>query len=224
MALFRYPGKKTWWYEFHLAGQKVRESAKTRSKEIARRAEAARRRQMEEGYHGLKKRAAPRLFSAAPDEWLTLKKPTISERSCVIEQANLKHLFPEFGPLLITDIDGKKIGAYQQERLKADASPKTVNLEIGPLRAIMRRNRLWAEIQPDMRMLPTRDDVGRAISPTKKTHAVFRDSAAEVATVAHYRNLSDPYSPTIAAPRWIAGALQRAGRARHSGGRHRSDG
>jgi hypothetical protein len=33
MALFRYPGKKMWWYEFHFAGQKVRESAKTRSKE-----------------------------------------------------------------------------------------------------------------------------------------------------------------------------------------------
>ena len=29
MALFKYPGKKTWWYEFHFAGQKVRESAKT---------------------------------------------------------------------------------------------------------------------------------------------------------------------------------------------------
>jgi hypothetical protein len=41
MALFKYPGKKTWWYEFHSAGQKVRESAKTRSKEMARRAENA---------------------------------------------------------------------------------------------------------------------------------------------------------------------------------------
>jgi hypothetical protein len=59
MALFKYPGKKTWYYEFHFAGQKVRESAKTRSKEMARRAENARRRDLEESYHGLKKRAAP---------------------------------------------------------------------------------------------------------------------------------------------------------------------
>lgn len=44
MALFRYPGKKTWWYEFHFAGQKVRESAKTKSKTLARRAEQKRRR------------------------------------------------------------------------------------------------------------------------------------------------------------------------------------
>jgi len=32
----------------------------------------------------------------------------------------------------------------------------------------MRRNRLWAEIQPDVRMLATRDDIGRAISPAEE--------------------------------------------------------
>ena len=49
------------------------------------------------------------------------------------------------------------------------ASPKTINLEIGTLRAILRRNRLWAAIQPDVRMLPTRDDIGRAITPEEET-------------------------------------------------------
>jgi hypothetical protein len=127
----------------------VRESAKTRSKEMARRAENARRRDLEESYHGLKKRMPPRLFSVAADEWLTLKKPTLAARSVVIEEANLKHLLPSFGKLLITDIDGKDISRYQQHRLEEEASPKTVNLEIGTLRAILRRNRLWAAIQPD---------------------------------------------------------------------------
>ncbi len=168
MALFRYPGKKTWYYEFFFAGQKVRESAKTRSKEMARRAENARRRDLEESYHGLKKRAAPRLFSVAAEEWLALKKPSIAERSYAIEQANLKHLLPKFGKQLISDIDGKDISRYQQERLEQKASPKTVNLEIGTLRAILRRNRLWAAIQPDVRMLPTRDDIGRALTPDEE--------------------------------------------------------
>ena len=168
MALFKYPGKKTWWYEFHFAGQKVRESAKTRSKELARRAENARKREMEEGYHGLKKRTAPKLFNVAADELLVMKKPTLAERSYIIEQANLKHIRPVFGKQLITDIDGKDISRYQQERLQAEASPKTVNLEIGTIRAILRRNRLWAEIQPDVRMLATRDDIGRAITPEEE--------------------------------------------------------
>ena len=168
MALFKYPGKKTWYYEFFFAGQKVRESAKTRSKEMARRAENARRRELEEGYHGLKKRAMPKLFNVAADEWLVLKKPTLAERSYVIEEANLKHLRPVFGKHLITDIDGKDISRYQQARLQAGAAPKTANLEVGTLRAILRRNRLWAEIQPDVRMLATRDDIGRAVSPEEE--------------------------------------------------------
>jgi integrase len=168
MSLFRYPNKKTWWYEFHFAGQKIRESAKTRSKEMARRAENARRRELEESYHGLKKRAAPKLFHIAAEEWLDLKKPTLAERSYQIEQANLKHILPTFGRRLVTDIEAKDISQYQQQRLKENASPKTINLEVGTLRAILRRNRLWAAIQPDVRMLPTRDDVGRAVTPEEE--------------------------------------------------------
>ena len=168
MALFRYPGGKTWWYEFHFGGQKVRESAKTRSIEIARRAQNKRRRDLEESYNGLKKRALPKPLNVAADEWLAIKKPTLAERSYAIEEANLKHIRPVFGKQLISDIEGKDISRYQQERLVEKASPKTINLEIGTLRAILRRNRLWAEIQPDVRMLATRDDIGRAVSPEEE--------------------------------------------------------
>src|SRR5262249_20343529 len=174
MALFRYPNSKVWWYEFHFAGQKVRESAKTRSKTLARRAEQKRRSELEEGYHGLKKRVPPRLFSVAGEEWLELKKPTLAPKSYVIEKTNLSHLLPVFGRKLITDIDPKDISEYQKQRqLKRPdgsrgASPKTINLEIGTLRAILRRYRVWATIQPDIKMLPVMTDVGRAISPEEE--------------------------------------------------------
>src|SRR5215510_4985233 len=136
MALFRYPGKKTWWYEFHFAGQKIRESAKTRSKTMARRAEQKRRAELEEGYHGLKKRVPPRLFSVAAEQWLELKKPALAAKSYVIETTNLNHLLPVFGRKLVTDIDANDISDYQKQRQlkKPDgsrgASPKTINLEI----------------------------------------------------------------------------------------------
>jgi integrase len=169
MALFRYPGRKTWWYDFRFAGQVVRESARTRSKEIARRAEQARRRELEEGYHGLKRRAEPRLFSVAATEWLTLKKPSLAPKSYRIEQPNLQlHLLPIFGRLLVTDIDAKDVAAYQQHRLTEKASPKTINLEVGTLRAILRRFRVWANVQPDVRMLPSSDSVGRALSDVEE--------------------------------------------------------
>jgi integrase len=81
-----------------------------------------------------------------------------------IERANLEHLNPFFGKMLLCDIRGEEVARYQAERLQEGAAPKTVNLEVGTLRAVLRKNRLWFAIQPDVRMLRTSDDVGRAIS------------------------------------------------------------
>jgi integrase len=82
----------------------------------------------------------------------------------IIERANLKHINPDFGKMLLCDIAADDIAHYQASRLERGAAPKTVNLEVGTVRAILRKNRLWAAIQPDVRMLRAREDVGRAIS------------------------------------------------------------
>src|SRR5947208_931306 len=50
-------GKQTfaavWWYDFTFAGKRIRESAKTTLKTVARMAEQKRRRCLEEGFNGL---------------------------------------------------------------------------------------------------------------------------------------------------------------------------
>lgn len=66
--------------------------------------------------------------------------------------------------MLLCDIAADDIAHYQASRLEQGAAAKTVNLEVGTLRAILRKNRLWATIQPDVKMLRVREDVGRAIS------------------------------------------------------------
>ena len=63
-----------------------------------------------------------------------------------------------------------------------------MNLEIGTLRAILSRNRLWAEIQPDVRMLPTRDDIGRAVSPEEEEGSAGSRAAEQFAVLAARRD------------------------------------
>jgi len=169
MAVYR-PTKdsKVWWYEFIFEGQRVRESAKTRSKTVAKDAEKARRRELEQSYNGIKRRDRAKLFSVAADEWFALKSLTLAESSKRIERDNLKHLGPHFEKRLVTDIQAKDVSRYQHARLAEKASPKTINLEVGTLRSILRRNRVWGEIQQDVRMLPTLDDVGHAITPDEE--------------------------------------------------------
>lgn len=169
MALFRYPKSRVWWYDFQFAGQRIRETTKTRSKKRAGEAERARRRELEDAYNGIKRRPRALLVSVASHEWMELKKLTLAPSSQRIERDNLKHLLPAMGKLLVCDIQAHDIRAYQQSRLSGGASPKTVNLEVGTLRAILRRNGQWARLQPDVRMLPTRDDCGHALTDAEET-------------------------------------------------------
>jgi integrase len=168
----------TWWYKFKFAGRVFRESVKSNSKEVARRAEHKRRRELEEGYHGLKKRQAPQTLKVASGEWLEMKRPTLAPKSYLIEKTNLGHMLPVIGQKLLTDIGAEDVSRYQQHRIKEKASPKTVNLEVGTLRAILRKHRLWANIQPDVRMLAVSDDIGKSMSPKdeKKLLDVCGDS------------------------------------------------
>lgn len=168
-----YKRGETWHWKFKFAGRTYRESAKTKSKEIARRAELKRRRDLEEGLHGLKKRQAPQSLKAAATAWLEMKKATLAPKSYQIEKTNLSHILPVLGEKLLTDLTAEDISRYQSKRLNEKArpkgeeltAPKTVNLEVGTIRAILRRHRLWANLQPDVRMLPTPDDIGKALSP-----------------------------------------------------------
>jgi hypothetical protein len=67
----------------------------------------------------------------------------------LIERANLKHLNPAFGKMLVCDIRAEDVALYQGTRLAEQAAPKTVDLEVGTLRAVLRRNRLWFAIQQE---------------------------------------------------------------------------
>ena len=98
-------------------------------------------------------------------DWLKLKKPTLSAKSHRIEEVNInKHLKPVLGSLLLIDIEADDIAGYQRNRLKEGASPKTINLEVGTLRAILRRHKRWANLQEDVKMLAVREDIGRALT------------------------------------------------------------
>ncbi len=163
MALFHYPNSRNWWYEFWFAGQRVRESTKTRSRKLAREAEHARRRQLEESYNGIR-RAKALPVSEAALEWSELKKLTLAPRSLRIENDNLKQILPYFAKKLLCHMEARDIAAYQKARLCEGASPKTINLEIGTLRAILRRFGQWAYLRADVKMLPTHEQPGYALT------------------------------------------------------------
>jgi integrase len=164
MSIYRYKGSKVWTMDFMFHGQRVRESTGTRSKTLAQQIEHKRRQGLESGAAGIRSLNRPLIFSVAAQDYLEMKRHSWSPRMYVIEKTNLGHLLPEFGRLLVCDIEARDIARYQQSRLLAEAAPKTVNLEVGTLRAIMKRHGAWPKVQADIRMLSAQGEVGRAIS------------------------------------------------------------
>jgi hypothetical protein len=62
------------------------------------------------------------------------------------------------------DIEPKDIRSYQDDRLEEEASPKTINSEIGTLRSILRRSGVWTRIKSEVSMLQPGEEI-EAIAP-----------------------------------------------------------
>jgi hypothetical protein len=106
-----------WWYKFRFAGQMIRESSKSESRTIAKEAERARRRQLEESWNQIKRRKLPPLFSVAANDWLNTRTGIApgTERSYKLA---ITHLTESFGKHLLCDITGADISDYQKTRLR----------------------------------------------------------------------------------------------------------
>ncbi len=168
MSLYRPAGSRIWWMDFHYSGQRIRESTKMSSKTRAREVEEKRKQELRDGAAGIRKREAPKLFSVAAAEWLESKKPKWSASMAAIAENSLKHLAPVFGRKLVVDIEARDIGRYQKSRAGDGASNRTINIELGCLRSVLKRAGLWARLQPNVETLPERDDAGHALTAAEE--------------------------------------------------------
>lgn len=169
MSVFRYRGSKIYTMDFLFHGQRIRETTGMTSITRAREVEDKRKQALRDGSAGIRKMQAPRLLSVAAAEWQEAKAPAWSPKMALIAKNSMAHLLPVLGKHLLEDIEARDIARYQKLRLEQKASPRTANLEVAMLRQIMRKYGAWARVQPDVRMLPERQDVGRALTDEEQT-------------------------------------------------------
>jgi len=166
-----------WWYKFTINGQLIRESAKSNSKTVAKGAELARRRDLEQAFNHIPKRERVPLFSNGADVWLAGKTGLAPKSTERYEQC-VPHLKEEFGKRLVCDIDANDVAEYQRKRLATGVSNRTVNYEVGALRGVLRQFGLWGPIADRVRALPERHDVGRAVSAGDEAKLIAAASAS----------------------------------------------
>jgi integrase len=157
-----------WWYKFRFAGQMIRESSKSESKTVAKDAERVRRRELEESWNQSKRRKLPPLFSLAAASWLKTRAgiAASTERSYKLA---ISQLTKDFGKQLLCDISAEDLAAYQTRRKRDRVSNRTINLELGVLRSILRRCRMWEVLAGDVDFLKESPSPGRALSHEEET-------------------------------------------------------
>src|SRR6266446_4741770 len=124
MALFK--RGRIWSYEFLFAGRRVRESAKTTSKTVAKLAEQKRRRQLEDGFNGVEDNREERIRSIKELGRAYLDDYRLRHKSIVFAEYALGHVTRHLGTVMAVDVTELTMTAYQTARLKEGAAPKTI--------------------------------------------------------------------------------------------------
>ena len=166
MSLYR--RGDVWWYKFRFAGQMIRESSKSASKTVAKEAERQRHREMEESWNQIKRRKLPPFFSVASTDWLKTRT-SIAPSTVRSYKLAISHLETDFAKRLLCDLAPEDLAAYQTRRKREGVSNRTVNLEMGVLRSILRRHRMWESVSGDIDFLKENPSPGRALSHTEET-------------------------------------------------------
>jgi integrase len=138
MAVYR--RGDTWHYEFWFANVRIRESAKTNSKTVAKEAEKKRRRELEEGYNGLANEDRSwriLTFSQAAEAYLAEYLLRHGSNSITYMRYCIEHLKKHVGNMLLIEIGIETVKVYQNIRLREKASPKCINEEAMVLLRIM---------------------------------------------------------------------------------------
>ena len=165
-----YKRGNTWWYSFWFAGRFIQETAKTRSKTVAKEAEKNRRRELEEGYNNItpesRKRRVLQLAQAAK-EYQADYATRHAANSVSYSKYCIRHLTEHLGSKMLIDITPETVVEYQRIRLKEGAAGKSINEEVGELFRIMgefgETVRLQLKRSKKLK-LPEREDVGLALT------------------------------------------------------------
>jgi len=178
-----YRRSATWWYEFEFNGRRVRGSAHTRNKEIARQIEAAHKIRLAKGEAGIAERPpAPTLKEFAPRfmqaiRTLCASKPATirfyaSKLTAVLGQESLANL-------RLDQIDEQAIDAYKMARTSQLSwrrrfySPASVNRELATLRRLLRLACDWKVIDRAPRIHLLRGEHGREFVLSREQEKLY---------------------------------------------------
>ena len=160
---------KTWHTQFFVDGQRFRRSLETSDWREAQKKEKELIAHASQGKLATGTQQFAKLsFAEAAQKNLAERMAHLAPRSVQIERERLKPLCAVFGAVKVSRITIEMVRTYAADRKAANVANKTINLEIGVLRSVMKRAKLWHLFAEEVKPLPVHTQIGRAMTSDEK--------------------------------------------------------
>ena len=116
-----------------------------------------------------KKRSARSPFIQAADDYLASRRLELAPSSMVKETDLATRLKVYFKETRLSAIKTEDILAYREWRSKNGVGPTLINMEVGSLRRILKRAKLWHMVGNDIKRLKEPGTIGRALGLADRT-------------------------------------------------------
>jgi integrase len=164
-----YKRGKTYHTDFVVNGQRFRQSLRTRDWREAQSTQKQLIAEASEGRLTNNSSAIARLpFERAADDYVSARKLELAVASRAKEKQLLVQLRAYFKQEPLKAVNVKRITDYRAWRAEQGVGPATLNAELGILRRILKRAKLWARVADDIRPLKEPTTIGRAITEEEK--------------------------------------------------------
>ncbi|MEN6535742.1 MAG: tyrosine-type recombinase/integrase, partial [Bryobacteraceae bacterium] len=149
-----YKRGKHWHMDAMVNGVRYREALNTTDKREAIALEKKRVGEIQQGkaVSKLGREFARMPFSEAADQFLEERKPHVAERTLQLERNLLIPLRRFFQDRAVMRIRAEEIAAYQRIRRETEIAGRTLNMEVGVLRRIMKRAKVWSIVSEDVKL------------------------------------------------------------------------
>ena len=161
--------KGIWHADFSLDGRRYRQSLETTDWREAARKAANLIALAKEGRLTPESHDFSRLpFPQAVERWLEEKKPRVAPKTIITECERSDAPKKFFGPVRLSQLTAESILAYIRSRTEHGIANATVNRELDIIRGVLKRARLWYRVAEDVKPLPVRHNIGRAMPHEEK--------------------------------------------------------
>lgn len=174
MALWK--RNKRYWTRFVVNGVKFRKPlcppGQSRATTNWKEAVQLERDVIEQARNGaLTPKAGPSRLFAACDAYLAAKRATANrERTVAFDEERLAIVKDRLGDVLLSTITRETIEGFQAKRKLDGVSNRTVNMDVGVLRKVLKRYGHWRRLQDHVQMLSETEGapIGRALTPEEQ--------------------------------------------------------